>query len=197
MLVMIPDPLRHAWDKIRILHHLTADHRMLLDEFIFFFRQFRRFIEDRILHCNIANVVEQRHIVQILHTLLVPAELSGYLTAAQRHTDGTAVGIPVLGVYGVGDGHNRLQGDLIHLLFLVLYPPVQSGKLQCFVHTQLYHRIRHRFYDQVSRPGPESSCTIRTLPAVQKQDNRNIRIFRIRFPSLQGRDTAALSHISV
>jgi hypothetical protein len=95
------------------LQNPGPDHRVLLHMAVLLRRQRARAVEDRVVHPDLADVVQLGAELDQLHQLRVEAQLPGRRRGVLRDPSGVALGVGVLGLERVDDGLDTLEEQLL------------------------------------------------------------------------------------
>lgn len=121
--------LRHGCD---ILQDALANLRMLADDAIFVFGELVRFFENVLRHADLADIVQQRRVVEVAVLHLAPAQRPADAQGVLRDIVGMALLIAVPGVDGVGESRDRLDRQALdlhrlaqHLCFQLVFQDIE------------------------------------------------------------------------
>ena len=112
---MAPGDVLRPLDDDPVPQDIRAHGRMGFDDVIFHICQLPGFVQDRVRHADLPDVVQQRRVAQVVHPFPVPAQFLRHRHRVQADPRGMAFGIRVLGVDGVGQRLDRLEGHLLDL----------------------------------------------------------------------------------
>ena len=103
-----------GFDHDFVAEDFRARGRMRLDDVIFRVGQALGIVQDGVGNADLPDVVQQRRKAKVVHPLLRPPERLGNPDGILAHAGRMALGIGVLGVDGIGQGLDCLEGHLLN-----------------------------------------------------------------------------------
>ena len=199
--MMVLRPHAYIGKHFEIVQNLGPHQRMSLNQAKFHIRQLERLVKHSVRDADLTHIMQHGHIINVLNLFLRPAQTLCQKLGVRCHPHGVSFCVIILRIHRIGDRHNRLNGDTLHLLRLFIQPALQV----LTVTVQFYgasraaqHDIRLKGLGNVVICAHAEAFNLRLRASVRRQkDNRYLFKTHILLQCLHYLKAADFRHINI